>query len=257
MKQLRGDPSGWDTGGESTVVAVGVFDGLHDGHRLILSEVRREAAARAAASCVLTFDPHPLRVVAPERAPAMLTTIDQRIGLLDEAGIDLVAVLPFAERVREWSPGAFVDLLADRLHAVVVVVGEDFRFGKDRSGDRDALSRLGQAAGFETLVIDLIGDDEPVSSTRIRRLVVEGDVTAAAEALGRPYELTGTVSDTGVLIVSPDAAVPGPGSYRVAVSGGDTWIETVATISDTIRLDPRPDFLPSESLRLRFSDRLD
>ncbi len=240
---------------------MGVFDGVHAGHRSVLERLRHGAAEREITPAVLTFDPHPLALVAPEMAPRMLTTIDQRIEQFDAAGVDLVAVLPFNDAIRAMSARTFVsEILVDRLDAALIVAGEDFRFGEDRGGDASLLVRLGDDLGFDTAIIGLVGGDAPISSTRIREAVVAGEVAAAAELLGRPFELRGTVvpgegrgAETGIATanvnVPASSALPRHGVYA-ALSGVAELVPAVVNIG------VRPTFGPgAETIEVHLIDR--
>jgi riboflavin kinase / FMN adenylyltransferase len=227
VRVLRGNPGDWPASDTGRAVAIGVFDGLHVGHLHVLEVLRARAEESGLESCVLTFDPHPMTVVAPEHAPRSLTTLERRIELLEDLGIDCVAVVTFDDEVRSWSPASFTaDLLVDAVGSTVVVVGEDFRFGRDRTGHVGLLREMGSALGFETVVIPLVGSDSPVSSTRIREMIAAGDVAGAASALGRPHEVAGIVvpgDGRGRTVGVPTAnldlpdglAVPGRGVYAV------------------------------------------
>lgn len=280
MRVLTGHPSGWQESDRRRAVTVGVFDGLHVGHRKVLADLGLRADELDLETCVLTFDPHPLAVVAPNDAPLLLTTIEQRIELLEGLGIDVVAVVPFDDEVRAWSPRAFVaDLLVSALGAALVVVGEDFRFGRDRAGDVEVLRSLGSELRFDVDVVSLVGGGAAVSSTRIRELVADGDVSGAAEALGRHHEVRGVVVEgdgrgrtigvpTANLSVAPEAALPGRGVYavRAAVDPAD-WMAGVANIGvrptfggdgevlEVHLLDRQRD-LYGETLRVRFIERI-
>lgn len=190
MTVLTGDPHTWrlPEGGDAHV-AVGVFDGVHRGHRSVLADVCRSAGDDTVVA--LTFDPHPLSVVAPEQAPKLLGTVDQRCEWLMDEGVDVVGVLPF-ERIREWSAEAFIDVVLVRaLSARLVAVGTDFRFGYDRSGD---VGTLRAAESFDVHALDLLGEgDGPISSTAIRRLLGDGEVGLATELLGRHHTVRGPV----------------------------------------------------------------
>lgn len=225
MRVVTGHPASWPVQERPSALTVGVFDGLHLGHRTVIAEVVARAAATGAVPGVVTFDPHPLTVVAPERAPRMLTDIEQRIDLLREEGIGLVAVYGFAEETRRWSPEQFVvGLLTDRLRASTVVVGEDFRFGRDRAGDVAVLAELGAVHGFATVVMPLVAPGAPTSSTGIRGMLAAGDVVAAAAALQRPHEVRGVLRE-GWMAVPAWIALPRDGRYTAIVSGAgdDTW----------------------------------
>jgi riboflavin kinase / FMN adenylyltransferase len=185
----------WDG---NTVVTIGAYDGVHLGHQAVIAEVRRLAAARGAKSAVVTFDKHPAVVVRPESAPRSLTDLDQKLELLAATGIDAAVVITFDEQRASEEPEDFVqEVLVDGLHAVVVVVGEDFHFGHHRRGNVPLLRELGRRNGFEVLPVGLVaradGVDEPVSSTAVRRALAGGEVDIVAHLLGREYEVRGTV----------------------------------------------------------------
>jgi riboflavin kinase/FMN adenylyltransferase len=277
MKVLRGPWADWSVEGR-LAVAVGVFDGVHMGHRAVLTRFRDEAVRRGLTPGVVTFDRHPISLVAPDRAPKMLSTVDQRIEQFVRLGAEVVAVLPFDENMRMMDPRAFVtDILAERLHAGLVVVGEDFRFGRDRRGDPDMLRAMGADHGFDTQVLELVGDDEPISSTRIRALLADGDVVGAAELLGRRYQLMGEVVEgrggslvTGVptanIDVSATVAIPRRGVYAAFAGVGEmlpgvanvgvrpTFGEGIETIE--VHLLDGTDDLRGRILRVDFVERL-
>jgi len=177
------------------VVTVGTYDGVHLGHQEILREVRRKTKVRNGTSVVLTFEPHPQTVVAPESAPFLLTTKTERIALLEKKGIDETLFLPFDAEMARLDAGEFVrKILVDGIGAEAVVLGTNHAFGRGRSGNVRSLKRFGEQFGFEVdAVPSLIVDGAPASSTRIRRLIREGRVAEAARLLGRPYSMTGKV----------------------------------------------------------------
>ena len=192
MSILHGDPRAWrlpDAIGSA--VAIGTFDGVHRGHQCVLADLSGTPGVVPAA---LTFDVHPLSLVAPGSAPGLLGTVGQRVEWLRAEGAETVGVLPFA-LVREWSPQAFVDVvLRDAFRAQVVAVGADFRFGYDRKGDVDFLRGAAEEAGFTLHVLELLGEEGgKYSSTAIRQMVADGDVVGAAEMLGRPPTVRGPV----------------------------------------------------------------
>ena len=169
---------------EGTVVTIGAYDGVHLGHRSVIRLVRQRAAERGLRSAVVTFDRHPASVVRPESAPRLLTDLEQKLELLAETGIDYCLVIAFDEaRSRESAEDFVQEVLVDCLNAADVVVGEDFHFGHRRAGNVPLLRRLGAELGFEVDGIELVGaesspggGDVPVSSTRVRRALVEGDL---------------------------------------------------------------------------------
>jgi riboflavin kinase / FMN adenylyltransferase len=213
------------------VVSIGVFDGVHRGHRSILKRAVDAAKERDALSVVVTFDPHPAKVVG-RPVPLTLTDLHKRTQLLADVGIDRVVVLPFTREISEWAPEEFVQrLLVDRLHVVHIVVGENFRFGHKQAGDVELLARMGTEYGFTVDAVDLLaalhpsnGDGVPVSSTWIRGRIAVGDVAAAAGGLGYLYSVSGPVVrgngrgkpmgyPTANVDVAEDIAVPADGIY--------------------------------------------
>jgi len=197
MKVVPGAAGYAATGGRPALaVAIGNFDGVHLGHAALLAEACARAARRGGQSAVLTFTPHPARLFAPERAPPLIMSLDRRLALIAEAGIDIAIVEPFTRAFAAIEAPAFVrDVLARDLGARDVVVGHDFSFGRGRAGDVRMLGDLGSAADMAVAVIPAICvDDQPCSSTLIRQLVTDGDTTAAARLLGRPFELEGPVA---------------------------------------------------------------
>lgn len=182
-------------GVEPSAIAIGVFDGVHHGHRELIAVARAEADAAGLPLTVLTFDPHPMSVVRPDAAPCRLATLDHRIRLLVEAGADHVRVVPFDAELAALSPQDFVAhyLVAD-LGARLVVAGENFRFGHRAAGDVELLRALGAESGFAVMTVPLAADESAVwSSTRIRDLIRAGDVTSAAIGLTRPHRVEGPV----------------------------------------------------------------
>jgi riboflavin kinase / FMN adenylyltransferase len=240
MRILRGAPVTWNAG-TPTALAVGVFDGVHIGHRHVLRLLVEAAENDGLKPAVLTFDPHPLALVKPEWAPRMLTTIDQRIAQLASAGVELVAVMTFDDSIRHMAAESFVsDILADSLCAKFVVAGQDFRYGEDRQGDVALLAQMGEQLGFRSMTSPLIGGTDPISSTRIRQALGEGDVTAAAAMLGRNYVLVGgvvpgagrrgeTVFATANVFVDPALSIPAHGVYAVR-AGVDEMVPAVANL---------------------------
>jgi riboflavin kinase/FMN adenylyltransferase len=210
-----------------TVVTVGMFDGVHRGHRVLLDRVAAEAAARGLPAGAVTFDRHPLEVLRPGSQPPLLTTLDRKVALLGEAGMDFVLVLAFTQELSMVTAEAFATgMLLDGLHARAVVVGENFRFGHKAAGDAALLAALGGPLGVEVVAVALRADGgEPLSSTRIRTELARGDVRAAARLLGRPYAVDGVVVEgdgrggrllgvpTANLAVAPGIAVPANGIY--------------------------------------------
>jgi riboflavin kinase/FMN adenylyltransferase len=177
------------------VLALGNFDGLHRGHVKIIERIRRGATERGGTALVLTFDPHPPRVLRPDKAPALLMTKGQKLAALEKAGVHGVAVVRFSLDLSQWEPETFVRrVLVEWLRVAEVWVGADFLFGRERSGNFSLLRTLGQQSNFRVEKIDPIRyKDFVVSSTRIRRLVAEGRVEEAGALLGRHYAISGEV----------------------------------------------------------------
>lgn len=233
-----------------SVVCIGVFDGVHRGHRVIIDATRRLAGEVGGSVVAVTFDPHPSAVVRPDTQPRMLSTLDHRVALLGDAGVDAVLVLGFSTELASWTPAEFVDrVLVRGLHASGVVVGEGFRFGHRAAGDVALLEKLGAANDFTVapLALDVgavveHGDAGEVawSSTYIRQCVREGDVAEAARALLRPHRIDGEIvhgdhrgRELGYPTANLDpvehAAVPADGVYAGwLVRGEGNNIESLA-----------------------------
>src|SRR3954464_12500332 len=171
------------------VLALGNFDGVHRGHQKILDRRRRVAAERAATPVVMTFDPHPPRVVRPDKAPPLIMTKAQKLEALEQAGCQGAAIVRFTPELSRWNPETFVrTVLVEWLHVSEVWVGANFLFGRDRAGNFSMLRTLGARYGFKAEKIDPVRyKDFVVSSTRIRRLLSEGRVDEAGAPLGHHY----------------------------------------------------------------------
>ena len=214
---------------QPSVVTIGNFDGVHLGHRHVLARARSLAASLRAESplpvVAVTFDPHPLEVIAPDHAPVRLSTLRHRISLLRAAGADFVHVLAFSKEMSAWTPDEFVQrVLVSELHAAGVVIGENFRFGHKAAGDIDFLRAAGETYGFAVDGLTLDGGEVAYSSTLVRSLVAEGDVARAAKILGHPHTVHGVVVKgdqrgrelgfpTANMPADPDVAVPADGVY--------------------------------------------
>jgi riboflavin kinase/FMN adenylyltransferase len=177
---------------ESTVVVIGVFDGVHKGHQALLNRAKEIADGRSIVA--LTFDPHPRTVFAPDSVPPMLTTLADRVELLKIHNADQVAVMKFNEQFAAMSPEKFVeDILINQLHVSTVIVGKNFTYGAKAAGTVDSLIKSGLAHDFTVDVQELAGGEEAISSSRIRNLVLVGKVEEARELLSRPHRLDGIV----------------------------------------------------------------
>jgi riboflavin kinase/FMN adenylyltransferase len=177
------------------VLALGNFDGMHRGHLKIIERVRRVAGERGATAIAMTFDPHPSKIVRPDKAPSLLMTNQQKLDALGRAGMHGVAIIRFTSDLAQWDPETFVrTVLVEWLHVAEVWVGANFLFGHDRAGTFSMLRSLGARYGFRAEKIDPVRyKDFVVSSTRIRRLVTEGRVDEAGALLGHHYAIDGTV----------------------------------------------------------------
>ena len=214
-----------------SAVTIGAYDGVHLGHRALLAELKNRAEADGLATVVVTFDRHPAAVVRPDSAPRLLCDLDQKLELLASAGVDRTVVVRFdAERANETAEDFVRHELVDGLDARLVVVGEDFHFGHGRKGNVALLTEMGGVSGFVVDGVALSSEggadgSPPVSSTRIRNLVAEGDVGAAAVLLGRPHQVRGPVVTgdrrggaelgfpTANLDIPADICLPAPGIY--------------------------------------------
>ncbi|WP_018253616.1 bifunctional riboflavin kinase/FAD synthetase [Salinispora mooreana] len=225
MQRWRGydaAPGGWGR----SVVTIGVFDGVHRGHQAIIGHAVARARELGVKSVVVTFDPHPAEVVRPGSHPAVLTEPTRKAELIEALGVDVLCVVPFTPDFSRLSAEAFVhDVLVEHLHAALVVVGGNFRFGHRAAGDVALLERLGRTFGYAVEGAPLVAEAGTVfSSTYIRSCVAAGDVVAAASALGRPHRLEGVVVrgdrrgrelgfPTANLLCHRYAAVPADGVY--------------------------------------------
>jgi riboflavin kinase/FMN adenylyltransferase len=256
---------------EGTVVTIGAYDGVHLGHRSVIRLVRQRAAERGLRSAVVTFDRHPAAVVRPESAPRLLTDLEQKLELLADTGIDYCLVITFDEARSEESAEDFVkEVLVDCLNAADVVVGEDFHFGHRRAGNVPLLRRLGGELGFEVDGIELVGAEggpgdgqAPVSSTRIRRALVEGDLALANRLLGRDYEVRGVVAlgdKRGRELGFPTANVSVPGDILLPADGIYVgWFERPdgSVHASAISLGRRPTFYVEAHVSLLEAHLLD
>jgi riboflavin kinase/FMN adenylyltransferase len=179
----------------SCVLTIGNFDGVHLAHYKLLDRVVEVARPRGAIAAAITFEPHPIKFLAPARAPKLLTPFARKARLIAQSGIDLLVVLPFNRELAHLSPLEFVrKILVQPLHTVAVHVGPNFRFGYRQAGDVEILEELGRQEGFKVEVLPLLEvRGQRVSSTRIRELLVEGKVQMANRLLGRPFSVYGPI----------------------------------------------------------------
>src|SRR5438876_11969822 len=231
------------------VLPLGNFDGLHRGHRKILDRLARVADERNATSVVMTFDPHPPRVVRPDKAPPLLMTQPQKLEALQRAGVDGVAIVRFTPELSRWDPEMFVrTVLVDWLGVAEVWVGANFLFGHNRAGNFSLLRALGGRYGFKAEKIDPVRYKEfVVSSTRIRRLVSEGRLDEAGALLGHQYYIDGTVmrgDQRGRIIGFPTAnlcseneLLPPNGVYATTARVGEVVRASVTNVGTRPTVD--------------------
>lgn len=220
----------WPAHRERSAITVGTFDGVHRGHQDVVARLVTLARERKLTSVVITFDPHPLDIVNPAAAPPLLTTSEEKLDALSQTGVDVVVVLPFTPELAALSAEAFVDVvLRDACRLDALLIGHDHGFGRNRMGDAGVLQSLGAQRGFTVELVEPVQGSEghPVSSTAIRRAVAGGDLVRAADGLGRPYSVSGTVvhgEKRGRLLgfptlnlapISPRKLLPPDGVYAV------------------------------------------
>ena len=239
-----------------SALTIGNFDGVHYGHRRILRRLKALADANGWKASVLTFDPHPTRVVAPERTPPLLTMPEERAQLMREEGIEQVLILPFTRELAQLSPEEFVTrLVAERLGARAVLVGDNFRYGHRHAGNVALLAEMGRKLGFETEIVPAVScRGRVVSSSGIRDLIRTGRVGLAARFLLHPYALEGRVvpghgvgskQTVPTLNLATDAEVlPATGVYVTRTSDPDTGHEW----NSITNVGYRPTFGKSEEL---------
>ena len=210
---------------DRSVVSIGNFDGVHRGHQQVVAGLVARAAESGALAVVTTFDPHPMTVIHPDSAPVRLTDVERRLDLLEYLGVGATLVLPFTRDLSLWEPARFVDeVLVRALRAAEVHVGVNFRYGHRAAGNVETLRADGERHGFTVRALPLAGDEVRWSSTYVRQCLAEGDVAAAAAALGRPHRVVGPVVEgdkrgrelgypTANLALDDDIAVPADGVY--------------------------------------------
>lgn len=247
----------------STVVAIGKFEGVHLGHQRILTRLTEEAARRGAVPAVFTFTNNPLSFLAPDRCPRAVMSPEQRREALHAFGVEQVVMVPFDEALANLTPEAFVDeYLVRQLHAKHIIVGDDFRFGVNASGNPDVLTTLGETRGFTVEVIGEVADPElgRISSTRVREALAEGDIDEAVKLLGHPHRVRGVVvhgDARGRDLGFPTANLgPKPGSDTVEgfipADGVYAGIATVdgAAYAAAISVGNNPTFTPEADSRV-------
>ena len=230
----------------NAVITIGNFDGVHIGHQALFHEVIERADAINGTSIAMTFEPHPIRVLMQNGHPPLITLYDQKVELIEKSGIDVLIVVPFNREFAAITAKEYVlDILIRRIGAQVIVVGEDYTFGKNREGNINLLRSYAEALDIQVEVVDWIPiskkSDDRISSTRIRKLVMDGRVRDAHKLLGRHYQIKGEVvtgrDRGGKLLGFPTANInlhdelcPKPGVYAVTVESKENTYKGVANI---------------------------
>ena len=265
---------------KNPVLTIGNFDGVHKGHLSLFNKVKERARLIDGQSVVMTFEPHPIKVMMPENGPPLITPTQQKLKLMEDSGIDVILCVPFTEEFAGISPQGFVkDLLVDRIGIKEIVVGYDYSFGHKRAGDIDLLKKMGDELGFKVHMVDkILLDETVVSSTTVRNLVQDGNLSEAKKLLGRHYQVCGTVikgkNRGGRLLGFPtanlklvDELTPKLGVYAVKVLIGENTYNGLTNIGfnptfgnnafsvETHILDFSGD-LVGETIRVNFIERL-
>lgn len=226
------------------ILTIGNFDGVHLGHQAILKKIVSRAKEAGGSSIVFTFEPHPLKVIAPDKDIRLITSCDEKTRLLEDAGVDAVICANFTREFAEQDSDEFVkNVLHEKIGVAEIYIGHDYAFGKGRKGTISHLKELGKRYGFYVGVIEpVVIDDAVVSSSRIRQMILDGNVDNAARLLGRNYALTGiVVKGAGrgrklgfptANIELPSELIPKDGVYAVKVKKGDKAYDGVANIGN-------------------------
>ncbi|MBN1850965.1 MAG: bifunctional riboflavin kinase/FAD synthetase [Deltaproteobacteria bacterium] len=225
------------------VLTIGNFDGVHKGHLVLFDKVKKRAQAINGQSAVMTFEPHPVKVIKPGNGPLLITPTRQKLSLISDSGIDVIFCIPFTHQFATISAQDFVmDILVKTIGIKEIVVGHDYTFGNKRQGNLDLLKKMGNESGFKVHIVEPVYIDKTlVSSTSIRRLVAEGDLSEAKRLLGRDYQITGTVvkgKDRGGKVLgiptanikAVDELIPRKGTYVVSVELDDRYYVGVCNI---------------------------
>lgn len=251
---FRVGTSGLPNDNRPTIVTVGTFDGVHLGHWSVLREIGARARISKGRSVLVTFDPHPLRIVRPEAAPPLLTTLEEKKAVLAESSLDYVVFVAFTPELRQCSPRRFVaEFLLGRLGMSELVIGYDHGFGRGRSGNVKTLRAIAAEYRFRLDVVEAVNAGEaPVSSTSIRRALMEGRLSDANRGLGRPYPMTGVVvrgdgrgrelgfPTANILVAGADKLIPAAGIYACWTNVGKR------RLMGALHIGPRPTFPGAE-----------
>jgi riboflavin kinase / FMN adenylyltransferase len=273
-----------ESSARGAVLTIGTFDGVHLGHRALIARTLAAARELDADATVVTWDRHPLMTLRPDAAPRLLTTPERKLELLEDTGVDAVAILPFTEELSHLSPQEFVEhVIVEGLAARAVFVGEGWRFGHQRAGDVDLLTQLGAEHGFRAEPVDLAaGDGDAVSSTRIREAIAAGHLNVAHRLLGRPFDTDGVVVGgdkrgaglgfpTANIDTDPHMAYPSRGVYAGRARAGESWFAAAINVGVNPTFGGDPEVTPvrveaflldfegdlyGETLRVEFHQRL-
>jgi len=240
--------------GRPSAVTIGVFDGVHRGHQHLVSGLIEKARAEDLAAVALTFNPHPRTVIRPGVAVTYLTSLEERVELLQSLGLDAVGVLAFTSELAQLSPRDFLALLVEELQMRLLMVGPDFALGRNRAGTISVMRQVGQELGFRVEVARLLAeDDEKVGSSSIRQALSEGDVTRVRRLLGRPFSLRGPIVTgdqrgrplgfpTANMAIGLDRALPAYGIYVTRAFVRESSYESCTSIGirPTFDVEPRP-----------------
>jgi riboflavin kinase/FMN adenylyltransferase len=240
--------------GRPCAVTVGVFDGVHRGHRHLVGILLEAARSEGLASAAITFNPHPRAVLRPGMAVTYLTSLEERVEQLQALGLDSVAVLPFTSELAQLSPQDFLRMLVDELQMKLLVVGPDFALGRNRAGTIGVMRQAGEGIGFRVEVAPLLAEEgEKVGSSAIRQALADGDVGMVAKLLGRPFALRGPVVEgdrrgrtlgfpTANIAVGIDHALPAYGIYVTRAHLRENTYESCTSIGirPTFDVEPRP-----------------
>jgi riboflavin kinase/FMN adenylyltransferase len=240
---------------KNAVITIGNFDGVHIGHQALFHQVLEKVRALQGTSIVMTFEPHPARVLKQNNHPPLITLYEQKIELIEKAGIDILICIHFTRKFASIPAKEFIEkILVDRIGMKAIVVGEDYTFGKNREGNLDLLKTYGKRIGFEVIVVRKIqisnNSEDKISSTRIRELISDGKVAESQKLLGRHYQIRGTVMTGrdrgGRLLGFPTANInlydelsPKTGVYAVTVECKGSKYKGVANIGYSPTFDDR------------------
>lgn len=226
----------------ASIITIGMYDGFHLGHKIILRQIIRTAQEYQVPSVLITFHPHPKTVVRPDHSVQYLMTIEEKLIFLKNFGLDVLVILPFNDLLAQTSAQDFIQQVVDAVHPLEIWIGSDFQFGQGRSGTISSLKEMGQRLQFSVKTVDLqMTGDTKISSTQIRGILASGDVQQATQLLGHPFFLSGEVVEgdrrgrtigfpTANISPPPDKLLPANGVYAVKMFIDDELYLGVANI---------------------------